>query len=364
MTSSRDGDTGGAASAPGRMGERLIRSGLMTLEQVQRTIQLQHDEQLPFGEAAVRLGFLNEQDVQAVLAEQFNYAAVLTSDADISPLLAIARQPFGAEAEAIRRIRVSLLMKMGERPRFSVAVVSPAEGEGKTYLATSLAVAFSQSGQRTLLVNANLRSSGQNDLYGLARQRPLSGPEDDARPALADIYTQLANADAGVPDDAGRKRTPPQKGQGHELVGLSNILAKRSSLRQLQTVTPFPQLSVLQSGPQPPNPLELLAEPNLRTLLDGFDGFEVIIVDTPAALDTSDAQVIARQCDACVVVARKDVTRLRDLRTTWETMHAAGVVIAGSVYCSLDGGDAPLAKWERAVARLRSWVSRLRSRRR
>lgn len=292
-----------AAGAPERLGERFIRAGLLTSAQVEQVVLLQQAERIRFGEAAVRLGVLSEQQVLAVLSEQFNYATASPGSPNISPLLAIARQPFGAEAEAIRHVRAIVAIRLAEagRQRFSIAIVSPNAGEGRTYLATSLAVAFSQTGQRTLLVNANLRGSGQGDLYGLARQN-VHGTVDAA----------------------------PQPG------GLSTLLAGLTPVSQILTVPGFPMLDVLPAGPQPPNPLELLAEPRLRELLDSFGAtYPVILVDTPAALDFSDARVLARQTDGCILLGRKDVTRLKDLRHTQDQLLAASAAVLGTVYCAL-----------------------------
>src|SRR5690606_23069631 len=87
-----------------RIGDHFIRAGLLTKEQVNQVLQLQNERQLRFGHAAIQLGFVSQQDVQAVLSRHFNYATTLDSNLPFGHL-AIASAPFSAEAEAIRRLR-------------------------------------------------------------------------------------------------------------------------------------------------------------------------------------------------------------------------------------------------------------------
>lgn len=293
----------------GKMGERLVSAGLLTSEQVQRTIELQRTSGLRFGEAAVRLGFVTERDMQNALSEQFNYATALMAHPTLHTSLAIAHNPFGKEAEAIRQIRAEISLRLNSRKHFSLAVVSPNDGDGKSYVAASLAVAYSQSGQRVLLINADLRGGTNTELFKL--------------------------------------------GGG---AGLSTMLAGRETQAPGQSVPGFPLLHVLSAGPMPPNPTEILGAPALQRFIDRFrDDFDVIVVDTPAANRSADAQIIASQTDVCMLVVRQDATLLADLRQTQERMRRAGAQVVGSVYNSYSG---PQAK----PARMPWWAKWLRRR--
>ncbi|MFP3700172.1 capsular biosynthesis protein, partial [Burkholderia sp. SIMBA_013] len=120
-----------------------------------------------------------------------------------------------------------------------------------------------------------------------------------------------------------------------------SILAGRAPAGDSRAVPGFPTLGVLDAGPQPPNPAELLREPALDRLLAAYaDQYEIFIVNTPAATHSSDAQSIARQVDACVLVARKDVTSLSALTRTAEVLETAGVRVLGTVYNEYEP-DAP-----------------------
>ncbi|MPS26828.1 MAG: polysaccharide biosynthesis tyrosine autokinase [Alcaligenaceae bacterium] len=271
------------------MGEVLIRTGRLNEEQVGRIIGLQSTANIRFGEAAIQLGLLSEREVQDILANQFNYARSQADGSTLFAHLAIARSPYGKEAEAIRQIRAGIAAQIPSSAlSYAFTVVSPEQGEGKSYLAASLAVAFSQAGKRTLLVNGNLRESGQTGL--------------------------LASG---------------QRAQ----TGLSTILAGRSPAILDAPLPDFPALTVLDAGPLPPNPTELLLEPALKHLLKAFsDRFELFVIDSPAANRYSDAQIIARQTDGYVSVVRRDLTSLDALQAMRGELAHTGAQALGSIY--------------------------------
>lgn len=278
-----------AAPSSDKMGARFIAAGLLTETQVARVVELQKSAGIRFGEAAVRLNFLTEQNVQMVLSEQFNYATALLPRDNLDKSLAIAHAPFGMEAEAIRQIRAELSIRLAGQDgqqKIAFALLSPNEKEGKSYLAASLALAFSQMGRRTLLIDANLRAPRQHELFG------------------------LDNKD-----------------------GLSTVLAGRSALNSGQNAPGFPHLHVLCAGPTPPNPLEILLQPALSNLIDKLaPEVDVIIVDTPAAAASSDAQTIVQQVGACLLVGRQHFTKLEELRQAETQIGTAGAQLIGTVY--------------------------------
>lgn len=276
------------------IGARFVRAGLMTPEQVARVVELQRGSGERFGDAAVRLKYVTAADVQRVLAEQYRYATALGAPPAVDASLAIAHAPFSHEAEAIRRLRSELSMRLvnpDEPTRLCIAIVSPNANEGKSYLAASLAVAFSQSNIKTLLVNTNLRTSGQRELF-----KTPDGP------------------------------------------GLSTMLAGRALPDVGAPIEGFPNLHVLRAGPTPPNPLEILQGPALGELLTTFrERFACIVLDTPELTGSADAQVIARHADACVLVARQHITRLRDLQRAHELITVTGTPVLGTVYNNFSG---------------------------
>lgn len=290
------------------IGETLLRQGLLTAAQVKAVLLEQQHSQGRFGETAVRLGFLSEQEVQAVLAEQFHFPDVSDTTHPLLRNLPIARAPFSADAEAIRQIRATLLRRLSHASSMvTLAVVGPTEHVGKTYLAVSLAVAFSQVGKRTLLINANLRKPGE------------------------EIFPGVDNN-----------------------LGLSSILAGRVSSIAAQPFVGLPLLHAINAGPMPPNPMELLQEPALRNLLGSLrNNFDVVVVDTAAVLESADAQTIAGQTDACVLTVRQHLTSMAEIKRCRTQLDDAKAVLLGVVY-GQESGHLRMARswWQRILARL------------
>ncbi|MFZ6846558.1 polysaccharide biosynthesis tyrosine autokinase [Undibacterium sp. RuTC16W] len=269
----------------GRLGELFLEKGLLTKAQIEQIARTQIEKNLRFGDAALILGLLTQGQLDQALGEQFGYASKDLLIGTAHPSLNILHYPFCLEAEEIRRLRSELLLKFEHQDKIKLVIASPAQGEGKSYMAASLAIALSQSGKRTLLVDADLRHSAQEKYFGLDR-----------------------------PD------------------GLSSVLAGRITLESA-LIQLMPNLHILPAGPKPPNPLEILRAPNVQNVLAScWDQFDAFIVDTHAASLASDAQIVAYQLGAALVLARKDKTQLDALKQTMADLQVAGVDIVGTVY--------------------------------
>jgi protein-tyrosine kinase len=160
-------------------------------------------------------------------------------------------------------------------------------GDGKTYLAANLAVSFSQLGQRTLLVDADVRTPRQHNVLGIH-----------------------------------------QNG-----VGLTSVLAGFSDASGLVHDVPWlPHLYFAPAGPIPPNPVELVQRPPfgqlMRQLLEEFDH---VLVDTPAGVRGPDSRVIAASCGAALVVARKSRSPMAPLEGMISALSRGPAQIAGVV---------------------------------
>lgn len=278
--------TAGNALPPkgSRIGDYFLESGRLDSADTDAIIEKQLSDNLRFGDAAIALGLLREDEVQQALSKQYHYP-IASADAALAGF-PIAYSPHTPEAEAIRKIRTQLLLKLDTQKNQVIAIVSPNSGEGKSYVATSLALAFAQNGQRTLLINANLREAQH------------SGVLDSQR-----------------------------------LQGLSSVLSKRRPVSQCLIRTSFARLHLLDAGPLPPNPAELLLAPALQNIFDDVaDLFDIIILDTPSMNLFPDTQLIARQVDACLIVARQHRTPLNDIRKTRRMILAADGTVIGSIF--------------------------------
>ncbi len=278
-----------AIGSPGRsIGAMLMDAGKLTPEDGERILRFAKDKGMRFGDAAVALKLVSQDDIAQVLARQFDYPYLVPGQSNVSPEVVAAWAPFSRQMEALRALRSQLLLRWfsGEEDRRSLAIVSPGRGEGRSHLAANLAVVFSQMGERTLLIDADLRSPRQHLLFGL----------------------------------------------GHT-TGLSAVLADRAELSSVISRIPaFVDLSVLTAGAAPPNPLELLGRDVFTNLMKMCgESFDVIVVDTPAAALGADGQIVATKCHGALMVARRNRSSLDDCRELSDAIRASDVALVGGV---------------------------------
>lgn len=270
------------------MGDILVGSGRLNLEDVERIVKAQQHNQLPFGETAVALRLISPSDVGFALNKQFDYACLDGEDAQVSPELVAAFQPFSAVGENLRALRSQLMLRgfPGDEACKVLTVVSPGPGEGRTFIAANLAVVFAQQGERTLLIDGNLR-----------------------QPRLADLFFQ-----------------------SRRVTGLAHLLASRAGLEVIDSVPGMPKLSVLVAGALPPNPQELLGRNALGQLLDAASrNFDVILIDTPASDGYADAEIVSSRAGAALVLTRKHRTTLPAVRNMASRLQNSGVTLVGTV---------------------------------
>jgi receptor protein-tyrosine kinase len=115
-------------------------------------------------------------------------------------------------------------------------------------------------------------------------------------------------------------------------IGLSTLLAGRSREEAIVRIPDLAGLSVLPSGPTPPNPLELLNRLNFdEFMIQAKSAFDVIIVDTPAMASGEDAAMIAVRTGAALAVARAASTSVASFTDLVQGLMDAGVAVVGSV---------------------------------
>lgn len=253
------------------IGEIISNAFNLSEPQLQQILQHQKTNGVKFGEAAVSLGMIKREDVLWALSQQFHYpySNQNTGQDQVSEELVVATQPFGEYAEIFRDVRSQLLMEAPQGlARRAIAVVSPGAGDGKSFFASNLAVAFSQLGGRTVLVDADMRTPRQHEIFGI--------------------------------DGASS--------------GLSGVLSGRTETNVIRPVQALPNLYVMPVGTIPPNPLELIQRPAFGMMLQELlSKFEHVIVDSAAANRGADAKLIAATCGSALVLGRKNVTKMNDL---------------------------------------------------
>lgn len=270
------------------IGDIIRQAKNLSAEEVEKILTYQRDKGLRFGEAAVALGYASNDDVLHALSKQYHYPLANDSDAKLHPELVTGNQPFSRQAESFRMIRSQLINKLFKdtETKRALAIVSPDIGDGKSYFAANLATVFSQLGGRTLLVDADLRSPRQHELFGV-----------------------------------------------DNTTGLSAILSGRATKNVIRAIHAFPSLFVLPVGNVPPNPLELVERPAFGLLMRELIGkFDHVIVDTPAAVHGSDAVSVASRCGAALVLARKGKSHLHAIEALVQDLQDTSAKIVGSVF--------------------------------
>ena len=273
------------------IGAILADEGKLTPDEIDRVLALQRDLGVRFGEAAVQLGFISDNDVRFALAKQFDFPHLVpeheTGGLQPSKELVAAFAPFHPRTEELRALRTQLLIRWynPQAGRNALVVCSPEGAEGRSYVAANLAVTFSQLGARTLLIDADLRKPRQHEIFGI----------------------------------------PP----GH---GLSSLLSGRTDTKAQFPVHGLNRLTVLPAGPLPPNPQELLSRPAFTALMKELQAhYDVVIIDSPPAKKYADAQSIAYRAGDALIVARKDHTSVNSTSKVVKELAGTGARVVGTI---------------------------------
>ncbi|HEY0160263.1 MAG TPA: polysaccharide biosynthesis tyrosine autokinase [Thermoanaerobaculia bacterium] len=192
-------------------------------------------------------------------------------------------------AEAYRAFRTSLLLASANSPKV-IVITSSFAREGKTTTSVNLATVLAQMGKPVLLIDADLR-----------------------RPRIQKVF-------------AGRMN-----------LGLVNYLAANIPLDDIIQPTEVPHLSVVLSGPIPPNPSELLASDRMKHLIEEVRGkFAYVIFDSPPVLAVTDAIVLATRADGVVLCVHGGQTPRELVQRSAERLRQANIPVLGAILNNLD----------------------------
>jgi capsular exopolysaccharide synthesis family protein len=188
-------------------------------------------------------------------------------------------------AEAYRSVRTALQFSTSEGAPKRLIVTSTSAGDGKTTTALSLAINFAQTGRPVLIVDADLRNPSLHRNLGIENSK-----------------------------------------------GLSNYLSSDMPATSVLQQTTIPNLSVITSGPLPPNPVELLSGPKLGALLAQCGETHAhIILDSPPVLGLADAMVLGNHVGAVLYVVASGSTKKGHVKVALKRLRLAGVTPIGTV---------------------------------
>lgn len=199
--------------------------------------------------------------------------------------LLVHSHPKSAVAEAARAIRTNLLFTSPDRPYKTLVVTSAGPSDGKTTVASSIAIAMAQTGQRVCLVDCDLRRPRINKLFECDLQ-----------------------------------------------VGVTTALLDPTGLDEAIMSTQVPNLSILASGPLPPNPADLMhSEAFARLLNELRNRFDRVVIDSPPVNLVTDAVILSTRVDATLLVLRVKRTKRDAARRALRALRDVGTVCPGFV---------------------------------
>ncbi|MBN1312517.1 MAG: CpsD/CapB family tyrosine-protein kinase [Anaerolineae bacterium] len=192
--------------------------------------------------------------------------------------------PRSPASEAYRTLRTNVSFSGLNEPLHTLVVTSPAPEEGKSTTLANLAVTLAQGGKKTLLVDCDLRRPSQHEIWGVEQQ-----------PGLTSMILE------------GLKKTPLVD------VGVEN-------------------LSLLPSGPLPPNPADLFDSPRMDAIIKQLKGeVDMVLFDAPPVIAVTDATLLASRLDGVLLVLKAGRTRRDHAERAKELLERVNIRLVGTV---------------------------------
>ncbi len=191
--------------------------------------------------------------------------------------------PRSPVSEAYRTLRTNLQFSSLDRPIRTLVVTSPAPDEGKSTTIANLAITMAQGGRKTILVDCDLRRPALHSLLGLASEPGITNLmlEDDGEPALQDTGVE--------------------------------------------------GLSLLSSGPKPPNPADMLGAQKLDKIIASLASTaDLVLLDAPPVIAVTDAAILGAKVDGVLLVISAGRTRREHAQRAKELLEKANVRIIGA----------------------------------
>ncbi|AZN38593.1 CpsD/CapB family tyrosine-protein kinase [Paenibacillus albus] len=165
-------------------------------------------------------------------------------------------EPKSPISEAYRSLRTNIDFSSIDDNIQVIMVTSATPGEGKSTTIANLAVVYAQADRKVVLIDADMRRPTAHHTFSVSNRR-----------------------------------------------GLSTILSRQCDIEESVQSTEIPNLSIIPSGPVPPNPAEMLASKRMSALIEQLrEQFDVVLIDTPPTLAVTDAQIVSTKCDGSLLV--------------------------------------------------------------
>ncbi|MFZ2147738.1 MAG: polysaccharide biosynthesis tyrosine autokinase [Sedimentisphaerales bacterium] len=194
--------------------------------------------------------------------------------------------PKSIVAEAYRTIRTAVFFGVSRGEAKTILITSPAPGDGKSTVASNLAITMAQAGQKTLVLDADFRKPMQHNIF------------------------QIENREEG----------------------LSNLLAGAINMEEAIQPGPVENLDILNCGIEVPNPSEVLNSNSFAKVLKVFsERYDRVIVDSPPVGLVADSQILAALCDVTLLVLRAERSTRRHSQQARDSLLSVGSHILGAI---------------------------------
>ncbi|MGB7341900.1 MAG: CpsD/CapB family tyrosine-protein kinase [Phototrophicaceae bacterium] len=202
-----------------------------------------------------------------------------------TPNLITLTDPRSAAAEAYRTLRTNLMFSSVEHAIQTLLVTSPVEGEGKSEALANLAVTFAQGGNKTILVDADLRRPAQHNIWGV------------------------------------------------DNIGLTQMMIDDASLANPPLIeTAIENLMILPAGDNAPNPADLLSSKRMTEIIGVLKArANYVLFDSPPVLAATDAALLGIKIDGVLLVVKSGESRRDQTTRARENLEQINVRVVGAV---------------------------------
>ncbi|NAZ91652.1 polysaccharide biosynthesis tyrosine autokinase [Vibrio toranzoniae] len=228
-----------------------------------------------------------KSDLQVELTNRFRSKKQQTKG---TQALLAESNPADLSVEALRGLRTSLHFAMLEAKNNILMISGPAPGIGKSFISTNFAAVAAKTGQKVLLIDADMRKGYLQQSFGVKWDN-----------------------------------------------GLSDVLSSKQDFAQSIKATPVENLDILTRGQVPPNPSELLMHPRFAELIEwASKEYDLVIVDTPPVLAVTDPSIVGAFAGTTLMVARYAQNTVKEIEVARNRFEQSGIEVKGVIFNAIE----------------------------
>lgn len=204
---------------------------------------------------------------------------------DLKRSLITSTDPKSFFSEQYRSIRTNIQYSSVDKELKTIVVTSSGPEDGKSTTVANLAVVFAQQGLKVLLIDSDLRKPTVHYTFNVVNTK-----------------------------------------------GLTNVLTRQATLEEVVQETMEENLSILTSGPIPPNPAELLSSNTMEEVVKkASKTFDIVLFDSPPLLSVTDGQILASKCDGTILVVNSGKTEIEQLIKAKDLLKSVNSHLLGAI---------------------------------